>query len=654
MDFVVVGAGDVAAQYLANLSESPLSLAAVCDRNAERARALADPHDVRSFADLEQALTAVDAPIVLNLTSHTSHRSVTHEALAAGRHVYSEKPLALEADAAKTLIETAEAAGLGLACAPLTPQAPAQRRAGRFLASGRLGTVQVAYAHAHVGRVTEWHDRPSTFLEVGPLYDGAVYPLTLLVSWFGPVERVRTADGLNVWPERESAAPAGPSHVEAMLECASGPTVRLTASFYTPHRGREFYGVELHGDDGSLYLADAGAHSDESDTVQFGRVGHQYTAVPSQYPGSSWSHLAGVEAFAAAIQAGDSPSDTARRGAHIVAICESIERATDRGESTTVEACGITAAPEARPIVRPPTSWPAGAVDHRTLRLPPVGFGCSRYRDGTYVDRTESIVTALDAGYRMLDVAELYGNEHRIGDILASPGSPDRSCIFLLGKVWNTNHDHVLEACTGSCSELGIDAFDCYALHWPTAWRYTGELKRLAEKPAAEQDRVTFPDDDGARDVPLSLADSWRNLETVYERGLARTLGACNVSRSQVETILSTGTVDPALVQVERHPYRPQTELVSFCQDRGIRVVAHSPLSAPGLLSDPVVESIAASRSMSPAAVVVAWNVTQGVVPIPASTTDAHVVENLAAAAKRLSPEDCERLDSLRDPEFDR
>jgi len=237
----------------------------------------------------ETALSAVDAPLVVNLTSHAAHAPVTRTALEADRHVYSQKPLALDADEAKALVALARERDLGLGCAPGTPRAPSQRRAGRLLADGRLGPVGLGYAHAHVGRVTDWHDRPDSFLEIGPLYDGAVYPLALLASWFGPVERVRVADALDVWPEREDRRPSTPSHVEATLAFAAGPTVRLTASFYAPHRSREFYGLELHGDDGSLYLKGTGAMETGRDHVRFGRVGREYVSAPPPLPRSRTS-----------------------------------------------------------------------------------------------------------------------------------------------------------------------------------------------------------------------------------------------------------------------------------------------------------------------------------------------------------------------------
>jgi len=651
-----VGAGAIAEEYAAGFSDTSLQLTAVCDIDSERARAFASKHDCPyCFSDLDAALASVDAPLVVNLTSHAAHAPVTRQALEAGRHVFSQKPLALDTETATELLETAEQQGVALGCAPEPELGPAQRRAARMLADGRLGTVQLGYAHAHVGRVTEWHDRPGSFLEIGPLYDGGVYPLSLLVSWFGPVERVRVADALDVWPGRETRSPDAPSHIETTLAFDSGLTVRLTASFYAPHRSREFYGLELHGDDGSLYLDGTGAMDTEPGDVRFGGVRRSYTVAPAQLPTQPVGYADAVERFARSIQRGQPPRRTGRRGAHIVAICNAIETAADSGEQVAVPSHGLTAGSPPAPTVAAPT---ATDTPRQALRLPPVGFGCSRYRDGTYVDRVGSIATALDAGYRLLDSAELYGNEHRIGDLLGSPGAPDRDSLFLVGKVWRTNHqrNHLLSACAGSREELGIEAFDCYMLHWPDAWAHRGSLDCLAEQSIDEQERLTFPeDDDGTIETAdVTLAEAWENLEVVAERGWANTLGVCNVSRSQLRTILETGSIDPAVVQIERHPYKPQTELVEYCHERGIRVLAHSPLSAPGLLDEPVLAEIGSADGLSPAGVVLAWNVTTGVVPIPASNTDAHIVENLAAGAHRLTDEECARIERLRDPTFER
>jgi diketogulonate reductase-like aldo/keto reductase/predicted dehydrogenase len=652
-----VGAGDIASSYAAEMGSSSLSLAGVCDLDPERANAFAERTDCRAYTDLDDALADCDAPLVVNLTSHAAHAAVTRTALAADRHVYSQKPLALDAETVRDLLSTARDRDLALGCAPANPRGPSQRRAAGLLADGRLGRVGLGYAHAHVGRVTDWHDRPDSFLAVGPLYDGGVYPLTLLVSWFGPVERVRVADALDVWPDREPRRPSAPSHVEATLGFAAGPTVRLTASFYAPHRSREFYGLELHGDDGSLYLAGSGAMDTAVDHVRYGRNGREYTPVPPQHPPSSLGYLDGLERLAASVARGATRRRTGRRGAHVVAVCDAIGTAASEGGPVPVADHGATADPIPAPAVRPPggDDSPAGRA---ALRLPPIGFGCSRYRDGEYVDRRDSIATALDAGYRLLDTAELYGNEHRIGELLAAPGAPDRDGVFLLGKPWRTNHrrEHLLAAARGSLSELGVDAFDCYALHWPEAWAHRGPLERLAEKPVAEQERLTFPEDEDGdpetADVPLTRA--WANLEAAHDRGLARTIGLSNVSATQLETVLDAARVRPALVQVERHPYRPRSELVEACHEAGIRVVAHSPLSAPGLLDEPVLQAVGERHDLSPAGVVLAWNASRGVVPIPSSTSADHVVANLAAVAERLPPAALERVDELRDQTFER
>ncbi|WP_284011918.1 aldo/keto reductase [Halobaculum litoreum] len=669
MNCLFVGAGAVVREYAAGLPDSSLSLAAVCDRERERAADLADAvADAAGadavvpavYADLDAMLAAEDAPLVVNLTSHAAHADVTRACLDAGRHVFSEKPLALDPDEAAALVARAAERGLALGCAPLAPDCDAQRHARTLLADGRLGGVGLVYATAHVGRVTEWHERPDSFLAVGPLYDGAVYPLSVLVDWFGPVARVRSADAVDAWPARESRRPEAPPHVEATLEFAEGPVVSLRASLYADHRSREFYSLECHGDDGTLYLEDAGAMAADRESVLARGGARESVAAPHPRPRRERTHLDGPASLAREIARGDRPRDTAIRAAHVVAVCAAVEAEATDPDGTGRTVAGVDAAgpsgavgDRAAPATRPP---PEGRRDDAALRLPPVGFGCSRYRDGTYVDRVDSVATALDAGYRLLDSAELYGNERRIGDLLASPGSPDREGLFVLGKAWNTNHGRLREACEGSLGELGLDAFDCYALHWPDAWAYTEPLRELAERPVAEREALTFPEtDDGERaTADRDLAATWRDLAALREAGLTRTIGICNVGLERLRSLVAETGIEPALVQVERHPYTPRRDLVAWCHERGIRVVAHSPLSAPGLLDEPAVREVAAEVGASPAATVLAWNVADGVVPIPSSVDPDHVVDNLAAARVTLTPAQRARLADLADPGFER
>jgi alcohol dehydrogenase (NADP+) len=643
MNCAFAGAGTVAREYADGLDDTGLRLAAVCDLDADRAAALASDHDAAAYGDLSALLDAEDAPLVVNLTSHAAHADVTRTALDAGRHVYSQKPLALDPATARDLVALADDRDRALACAPDNATAPAQRRAATALADGRLGDVGLAYAHAHVGRVYEWHDDPDSFLRVGPLYDGAVYPLTLLVSWFGPVERVRTADADSPWPERVDRRPDGPSHVEATLSFADGPLVRLIASLYAPHRAREFNSLELHGDDGSLYLTDCGAMTDATATVRFAREGRSYVAHPPQSSSGATTFADGPARLARAVADGRRPRRSARRAAHVVAVADAVERAADSGDPVEIDQFGGWALPSRT------TDWRPEPAPDAAIRLPRIGFGCSRYRDGEYVDRADSVVAALDAGYRLFDSAELYGNEGTVGDALAAPGAPDRRAVHVTSKVWNTNHGHVREACETTLDALGLDTLDSYLVHWPDAWAYRGPLRGLASLPPDEAEALTFPrDDDGEiREADVSLAETWRAMERLVDDGLTRTIGLCNVSVEELDGLLESARIRPAVVQVERNPYEPRSALVDYCHERGVRVVAHTPFSTRDLLAEPTVRAVADEEGVTPAQAVLAWNVADGVVPIPSSTDESHIVENLAAGAVDLSADSRARLDAV-------
>jgi hypothetical protein len=208
-----------------------------------------------------------------------------------------------------------------------------------------------------------------------------------------------------------------------------------------------------------------------------------------------------------------------------VAICNAIETAADSGGPV-----GLLPLNVATDSLVAPTVSASRITDTRrqSLRLPPVGFGCSRYRDNTCVDRIDSIATALDAGYRLLDSAALYGNGHRIGDLLAAPGLPSRDSLSLVRKVGRTNHqrDHLISACAGSRVELGIDIFGgicCTGLrpghivaHWtarPSSTSASGNGSHFRKKTAGASRRLIS-----------RLNKRGKNLEAIMERDWARIL----------------------------------------------------------------------------------------------------------------------------------
>src|SRR6185295_17646095 len=134
--------------------------------------------------------------IVINLTVHHAHYQVTKRALEAGKHVYSEKPLALTSSEARELVTLAASRGLRLGCSPSTFLGEAQQTAATVIRSGRLGPVRAVYAEVNWGRIETWHPAPAPFYDVGVLVDVGVYPLTLLTAFLGPARRVQASGGL--------------------------------------------------------------------------------------------------------------------------------------------------------------------------------------------------------------------------------------------------------------------------------------------------------------------------------------------------------------------------------------------------------------------------------------------------------------------------
>ena len=243
------------------------------------------------------------------------------------------------------------------------------------------------------------------------------------------------------------------------------------------------------------------------------------------------------------------------------------------------------------------------------------------------MDLETPIEAALDMGVRLLDCAELYGNERQIGSILQRAGSPDREHLFLISKAWNTNHapEHLISACQQSREALQIDALDCYMLHNPDAWQHTAPLDNLSAHSHEEATALTFPtDDDGApKTADIALETTWRAMESLVGRGWTRSLGVSNFAQDDLQRLLECAEIPPAINQIESHPYHTRRDLIDFCHRHNIRVMAHSPLSAPGLLDDETLQSIAKNHNVTTAQVVLRWNIQRDVVPIPSSTNPA-------------------------------
>jgi len=334
----IAGCGNIAGPYAKTMQAySQVALAGATDVLPERAQALTATYGGRTYATLEEMLADPSIDLIANLTIHHAHPAVITQCLEAGKHVHSEKPLAMRYDVAKQLVDLAAARGLRLSCSPITYMGEAQQTAWKTIRSGQLGSVRAVYCEVNWGRIETWHPNPGPFYAVGALFDVGVYPLTLVTTFLAPVRRV-TAYGKVLHPDRitQEGVPFHidtPDWVVAAVELADGTVVRLTTNFYVGQHGKQ-KGLEFHGDLGSLYL---GSFQDFDATVEFAEYDKPYTHVPlvrPAYPGIDWGRA--VAEIAEAIAEQRPQRATGAQAAHVVEVCAAISESLQTGRPVDV------------------------------------------------------------------------------------------------------------------------------------------------------------------------------------------------------------------------------------------------------------------------------------------------------------------------------
>lgn len=252
--------------------------------------------------------------------------------------------------------------------------------------------------------------------------------------------------------------------------------------------------------------------------------------------------------------------------------------------------------------------------------IPQIGYGVFKVDPEIAADVTAQ---ALEAGYRHLDTAKIYGNEEGVGRAIAASGIP-REDLFVTTKLWNDaqGFDDAIAACEASLARLGLDYVDLYLVHWAV--------------PAQGQ-----------------YVEAWKALIELQKRGLVRTIGVSNYPRPQLEEITEATGVAPAIHQIELHPYFQQRDLRELHARHGVLTEAWGPLGQgkSDLLENPAVTSIAEAHGASPAQVVLAWHLASGIVTIPKSVTPSRIVENLAAVELQLTAEEIASIDALDRPD---
>src|SRR5277367_3665530 len=258
-------------------------------------------------------------------------------------------------------------------------------------------------------------------------------------------------------------------------------------------------------------------------------------------------------------------------------------------------------------------------------QIPALGFGTLIPDPAVTISATSA---ALEAGFRHFDCAERCRNEREVGEALhagLAAGGIAREDIFVTTKLWNSNHrpERVEPAFEASLERLGLNYLDLYLIHTPFAFQPGDE-----QDPRDQNGNVLY-------DEGVTLLDTWKALETLVEHGKCRAIGLSDIGLDKVKTIYESARIKPAAVQVESHPYLPEPELLEYCKEKGIVLLAFAPLGhgmTPGLMGDPVISAVAARVGKTPAQVLLAWAVQRGTALLTTPTTAARAKENFDIA----------------------
>ncbi|TKY89644.1 hypothetical protein EX895_001429 [Sporisorium graminicola] len=273
-------------------------------------------------------------------------------------------------------------------------------------------------------------------------------------------------------------------------------------------------------------------------------------------------------------------------------------------------------------------------------KIPQIGLGTWLSKPGEVENAVE---IAVKAGYRHLDLAKIYQNQHEVGAALKKliPSVVKREELFITSKLWNTAHkpENVEAAYNDTLKELGLDYLDLYLIHWPVAFKAGNDLV-----PKTEDGKQTVLDRE------TSIVDTWKALIELQKAGKVKSIGVSNFTIEHLDAIIDATGVVPAVNQIEAHPLLPQDELVSYAAKKNIHLTAYSPLgnnlSGKAKIVDyPQVSEVAQAYKADPAQVLVAWGVKRGYSVIPKSVTESRIKSNFEQL--ELKDEDYEKVTSL-------
>ena len=248
------------------------------------------------------------------------------------------------------------------------------------------------------------------------------------------------------------------------------------------------------------------------------------------------------------------------------------------------------------------------------IKMPAIGFGT--YKSGSDEETAKIIKYALKIGYRQIDTASFYGNEVGIGNGIKESGI-NREDIFLVTKLWNDDHgyDKTIEAFNKSLERLQVDYIDLYLIHWPNKLN----------------------------------SETWKAFEHLYKTGKVKSIGVCNFKIGHLEELKKTAEIMPMVNQVEIHPQSSKNDMLRYCEENNIQLVAWSPIMRGKLFSNELILGLAEKYKKTIAQIILRWHVQRGIIPIPKSSNEGRIKENLSIFDFKLSNDDMSIIDSLNE-----
>jgi D-xylose reductase len=289
--------------------------------------------------------------------------------------------------------------------------------------------------------------------------------------------------------------------------------------------------------------------------------------------------------------------------------------------------------------------------------IPLAGFGMWKVPKNI---TAETVVGAIEVGYRLFDNACDYGNEKEVGDGLKtalSRGLVKREDLWITSKLWNTFHakEHVKAACQRTLNDLGLEYLDLYLIHFPISLKYVAPETRYPPEwiydPTSPTPRMEFE--------PVPISETWRAMEELVDAGLVRNIGVANFNCSLLRDLLSYARIKPAVNQVEIHPYLTQQKLIRYCHENGIHVTAYSSFGGTSyvelggasksdcVFEEQLLQEIGGKHGKSAAQVALTWAVQRGISVIPKTNNPKRLVENFDIFGFTLTSEEMEQINSL-------